>query len=98
MRRAHSGASAAGASAVFADWIAGVRARRTFQPGGAHPEMGIRSALPALCRTGCDVSALARIFGRNADLAVIALVVGILLVLFAPIPAGLLDFLILLNV
>jgi flagellar biosynthesis protein FlhA len=44
------------------------------------------------------VNALARIFGRNTDLAMIALVMGILLVLFAPIPAGLLDFLILLNV
>lgn len=44
------------------------------------------------------MNALARIFGRNTDLAMIALVMGILLVLFAPIPAGLLDFLILLNV
>jgi flagellar biosynthesis protein FlhA len=40
---------------------------------------------------------LARTFGRNVDLVVIALVIGILLVLFAPIPAGLLDVLILLN-
>ncbi len=44
------------------------------------------------------MNALARIFGRYSDLALIALVMGILLVLFAPIPAGLLDFLILLNV
>jgi len=44
------------------------------------------------------MSALGRIFARNTDVAVIALVVGILLVLFAPIPAGLLDFLIVLNV
>jgi flagellar biosynthesis protein FlhA len=44
------------------------------------------------------MNSLARIFGRNTDLVVIALVMGILLVLFAPIPAGLLDFLILLNV
>jgi flagellar biosynthesis protein FlhA len=43
------------------------------------------------------MNALARIFGRNTDIAVIALVVGILLVLFAPVPAGLLDFLIVLN-
>lgn len=43
------------------------------------------------------MNVLARIFGRNSDLVVIALVMGILLVLFAPIPAGLLDFLILLN-
>lgn len=37
-------------------------------------------------------------FGRNADLALVALVMGVLLILFAPIPAGLLDFLILMNV
>ena len=41
---------------------------------------------------------LAAFFGRNTDVVVIALVMGILLVLFAPVPAGLLDFLILLNV
>ncbi|MDO9005748.1 MAG: flagellar biosynthesis protein FlhA [Aquabacterium sp.] len=41
---------------------------------------------------------LRRFFGKNADLALVALVMGILLVLFAPIPAGLLDFLILMNV
>jgi flagellar biosynthesis protein FlhA len=43
------------------------------------------------------LSALARIFARNTDLAVIALVVVILLVLFTPIPAGLLDFLLVVN-
>lgn len=37
-------------------------------------------------------------FGRHADLALVALVMGVLLVLFAPIPAGLLDFLILMNI
>jgi flagellar biosynthesis protein FlhA len=36
-------------------------------------------------------------FGKNADLALVALVIGVLMVLFAPIPAGLLDFLILMN-
>lgn len=41
---------------------------------------------------------LRQFFGNNADLALVALVMGILLVLFAPIPAGLLDFLILANV
>jgi len=35
---------------------------------------------------------------RNADLAIIVLVLGILTVLFVPIPAGALDFLILANV
>jgi len=44
------------------------------------------------------LNALARIFARNTDVVVIALVMGILLVLFAPVPAGLLDFLIVLNV
>jgi flagellar biosynthesis protein FlhA len=43
------------------------------------------------------MSALARIFGRNTDLILIALVMGILLVLFAPIPPALLDCLIILN-
>jgi flagellar biosynthesis protein FlhA len=43
------------------------------------------------------MSALARIFSRNTDLLVIALVIGILLVLFAPVPQGLLDCLIILN-
>jgi flagellar biosynthesis protein FlhA len=36
--------------------------------------------------------------GKNADLALVALVMGVLLILFAPIPSGLLDFLILTNV
>jgi len=44
------------------------------------------------------MSALSRICGRNTDVAIIALVMGILLVLFAPIQPGLLDFLIVLNV
>ncbi|MCW7540884.1 flagellar biosynthesis protein FlhA [Aquabacterium sp. A7-Y] len=43
------------------------------------------------------MSALKAILGRNTDLALIALVMGVLLVLFAPIPSALLDFLILLN-
>ena len=40
---------------------------------------------------------LRTILGKNADLALVLLVIGVLLVLFAPIPAGLLDFLILTN-
>ncbi len=43
------------------------------------------------------MNALARFFGRNTDLVVIGLVMGILLVLFAPVPPGLLDGLIILN-
>jgi flagellar biosynthesis protein FlhA len=43
------------------------------------------------------MNALGRIVGRNSDLAVIALVMGILLALFAPVPAGLLDYLLVLN-
>ncbi len=42
-------------------------------------------------------AALRKFFGNNADLALVALVLGVLLVLFAPIPAGLLDFLIMMN-
>lgn len=44
------------------------------------------------------MNALARAFGRNTDLVLIALVIGILLVLFAPVPPTVLDFLIVLNV
>src|SRR5438105_3436307 len=44
------------------------------------------------------MSTLSRIFGRNTDLVIIAVVMGILLILFAPVPAGVLDFLIVLNV
>ncbi|MEN9866329.1 MAG: flagellar biosynthesis protein FlhA [Pseudomonadota bacterium] len=40
---------------------------------------------------------LRRIFDKNADLVLVLLVVGVLTVLFAPIPSGLLDFLILTN-
>lgn len=43
------------------------------------------------------MKALTKPFGRNADMALITLVIGVLVVLFAPIPAALLDFLILLN-
>src|SRR5882672_4765976 len=43
------------------------------------------------------MNALTRIFGRNSDLIVITLVMGILLLLFAPVPPGLLDCLIILN-
>jgi flagellar biosynthesis protein FlhA len=39
-----------------------------------------------------------RLFEKNSDLVMVLLVVGILTVLFVPIPAGLLDFLILTNV
>lgn len=44
------------------------------------------------------MQAVRQFFGKNADLALVGLVMGVLLVLFAPIPAGLLDFLILTNV
>jgi len=44
------------------------------------------------------MSAVRNIFGRNTDVVIIALVMGILLVLFAPIQPGLLDFLIVSNV
>jgi flagellar biosynthesis protein FlhA len=41
---------------------------------------------------------LRRVFNNHADLAIVLLVVGILTVLFVPIPSGLLDFLILTNI
>jgi flagellar biosynthesis protein FlhA len=40
---------------------------------------------------------LKRTFGRHADVVMVVLVLGILVVLFAPIPAGVLDFLVLAN-
>jgi len=40
---------------------------------------------------------LATFFGKHGDIALVALVLGVLVVLFAPVPAGLLDFLILTN-
>lgn len=41
---------------------------------------------------------LRKVFTKNADLVMVLLVIGILTVLFVPIPSGLLDFLILANV
>ncbi|ROZ63182.1 flagellar biosynthesis protein FlhA [Ramlibacter sp. WS9] len=43
------------------------------------------------------MKALQAFFGRNSDIALVALVLGVLIVLFAPIPSPLLDFLILTN-
>jgi flagellar biosynthesis protein FlhA len=43
------------------------------------------------------MNALQRIFGRHSDIAMVALVLGILVILFAPIPSGVLDFLLLTN-
>ena len=40
---------------------------------------------------------LSRFFSKNTDLVMVTLVVGVLTVLFAPIPSGLLDFLIIAN-
>jgi flagellar biosynthesis protein FlhA len=44
------------------------------------------------------MQSLRNVFNRNSDLVLVLLVVGILTVLFVPIPSGLLDFLILSNV
>ncbi|WP_457447657.1 flagellar biosynthesis protein FlhA [Roseateles sp. P5_E4] len=44
------------------------------------------------------MNSLRRAFGRHADILLVVVVLGVLTVLFAPIPAGLLDFLILANV
>lgn len=43
------------------------------------------------------MNTLARIFGKHTDVALVALVLGVLVVLFAPIPKALLDFLLLAN-
>ncbi|MDN6886203.1 flagellar biosynthesis protein FlhA [Variovorax sp. CAN2819] len=43
------------------------------------------------------MSTLARVLGKHSDIALVLLVLGVLVVLFAPIPSGLLDFLILCN-
>jgi len=43
------------------------------------------------------MNALSRGFNRHSDIALVLLVLGVLIVLFAPIPSGLLDFLILCN-
>jgi len=40
---------------------------------------------------------LSLFFGRHTDVAMVTMVMGVLVVLFAPIPAGLLDFLVLAN-
>jgi flagellar biosynthesis protein FlhA len=43
------------------------------------------------------MKALQRFFGKNSDIALVLMVLGVLIVLFAPIPSALLDFLILTN-
>ncbi|NHZ89953.1 flagellar type III secretion system protein FlhA [Massilia sp. CCM 8733] len=43
------------------------------------------------------MNALRRVLGANTDIAMVLLVVGVLFMLFAPVPPGLLDFLILAN-
>ncbi len=43
------------------------------------------------------MKALQSFFGRHSDIALVTLVLGVLIVLFAPIPSALLDFLILTN-
>ncbi|WP_374351363.1 flagellar biosynthesis protein FlhA [Chitinimonas sp.] len=44
------------------------------------------------------IAALRRILGQQADITLVLLVVGVLVLLFAPIPAALLDFLIITNI
>jgi flagellar biosynthesis protein FlhA len=43
------------------------------------------------------VKGLQLFFGKHSDIALVAMVMGVLIVLFAPIPSSLLDFLILSN-
>ncbi|MGC7945235.1 FHIPEP family type III secretion protein [Pandoraea pneumonica] len=44
------------------------------------------------------MNALRHVLGKHTDIALVALVLGVLLVLFAPIPSALLDFLIMANI
>ncbi|VVE90684.1 flagellar biosynthesis protein FlhA [Pandoraea bronchicola] len=44
------------------------------------------------------MNALRNVLGKHTDIALVALVLGVLLVLFAPIPSAMLDFLIMANV
>ena len=44
------------------------------------------------------MNTLRQVFGRHGDVLLVALVLGVLTALFAPVPAGLLDFLILSNI
>lgn len=46
---------------------------------------------------GKTMNALRKILGNNTDIAMVLLIVGVLMVLFTPIPSELLDFLILAN-
>jgi len=43
------------------------------------------------------IEALRRLFGKHTDLMLVGLLIGILLILFTPIPPGLLDFLLISN-
>ena len=44
------------------------------------------------------MNSLRTVLGRHTDVLLVVLVLGVLTILFAPIPGGLLDFLILSNV
>lgn len=44
------------------------------------------------------IEALRRMFGKHTDLMLVGLLIGILLILFTPIPPGLLDFLLISNI
>ena len=61
--------------------------------GGAQRGMRLRSEQAEERMTAW----LRRVFGEQSELALVSLLAGILLVLFAPIPAGLLDFLLIAN-
>ena len=43
------------------------------------------------------MNALRRVLGRHSDIALVALVIGVMTVLFTPIPSSLLDLLILIK-
>jgi flagellar biosynthesis protein FlhA len=51
----------------------------------------------APARDACGMNWLTRVFGKHSDVVMVVMVLGVLVVLFAPIPPGLLDFLLLMN-
>src|SRR5206468_8882455 len=70
--------------------------------GGTHHRLGFLApgrdaCAPAAHFREVRMDFVKRFFGKHSDIAMVVLVLGVLIVLFAPIPAGLLDFLILTN-
>src|SRR6266568_3046646 len=90
-------APGARAGAVPPGRLRPVRARGVLSPGIEDSRVGIRDARSPRGREPGMIQALRRFAGHNTDIVLVLLVVGVLLVLFSPIPADLLDFLLLAN-